>query len=281
MLSGFILFILYIPVNCFMKESEKKGNQDPSLSRRLYSALTAGKDEMFLVLEDSSMEVLETALKNPVFAESHLLALLKRRDLSEDLLKAVYRLPMVGESRELKAALYRHPATPAHVASAILPYLHLFELADICRIPGVTPDQKLAAERAIIQRLPTTPLGNKITLARRSTSAVVEALLREGDPRCMDACLDNNQLKESAIFSFLNGPNATAEGISIVARHPRWKGRINLQLAILKNPKTPSVWFTLFLPHLGLNDVKGILASKRLGQSQKMLVREELQRRGI
>lgn len=264
-----------------MEEVGKKGTPDPSLSRALYRALTAGNDELFQLLEDTSMEVLETALKNPAFNENHLIALLKRRDLSEDLLRAVYRLPMVGESRELKVAVVRNPCTPAHVTMAVIPYLQLFELVDICHMPGVTPDQKLAAERAIIQRLPATPLGNKITLARRSSSAVLEALVREGDPRFMEACLDNPHLKEAAIFRYLNGPNATAEGISIVARHPRWKGRINLQMAILKNPRTPVVWFTLFLPHLSINDIKGILASKRISNAQKMLVKEDLQRRGL
>ncbi len=264
-----------------MENGAKKGVLDPSQSRRLYQALTAGNDELFQVIEDLSIQVLETALKNPAFNENHLLALLKRRDLSEDLLKAIYRLPMVGENRELKLAVVHNPHTPAHVTMAILPYLQLFELINICHLPGVTPDQKLAAERAIIQRLPTTPLGNKITLARRCSSAVVEALVREGDPRFMDACLDNPHLKESAIFQFLNGPNSTADGISMVARHSRWKARANLQLAILKNPKTPSVWFTLFLPHLSMNDIKGILASKRISHSQKKLVQEELQRRGL
>jgi hypothetical protein len=264
-----------------MEESEKKGNLDPSLSRRLYQALTAGKEELFQVIEDPSMEVLQSALKNPVFNENHLLVMLKRRDLSEDLLKAVYRVQMVAENHELKVALVHNPHTPAHVTMALLPHLHLFELVNICYLPGVAQDQKIAAERAIIQRLPTTPLGNKITLARRSTSAVAEALVREGDPRFMDACLDNPHLKESAIYQFLNSPNSTAEGISIVARHPRWKGRINLQLAILKNPKTPSVWFTLFLPHLRVSDINGILASRRINHSQKMLLQEELRRRGL
>jgi len=264
-----------------MEESEKKGNLDPSLSRRLYQALTAGKEELFQVIEDPSMEVLQSALKNPVFNENHLLVMLKRRDLSEDLLKAVYRVQMVAENRELKVALVHNPHTPAHVTMALLPHLHMFELVNICYLPGVAQDQKIAAERAIIQRLPTTPLGNKITLARRCTSAVAEALVREGDPRFMDACLDNPHLKESAIYQFLNSPNSTAEGISIVARHPRWKGRINLQLAILKNPKTPSVWFTLFLPHLRVSDINGILASRRISHSQKMLLQEELQRRGL
>ena len=66
----------------------------------------------------------------------------------------------------------------------------------------------------------------------------------------------------------------------MVARHPRWQHRPNLRLAILKNPKTPPVWFTLFLPHLPLNDVKGLLLSRQLSRPQISLVKDELQRRG-
>jgi len=232
-------------------------------------------------MEDPSMEVLQAALKNPQFDERHLLALLNRRDLSEELLRSVYRLPMVAESHEMKVAVVHNPGTPAHVTLALLPHLHLFELVNVCYLPGVTPDQKVAAERAICQRIPTTPLGSKITLARRGTYAVVEALVKEGDPRLMEACLDNPRLKEAAIFQFLNGPNVTPDGISAVARHPRWKNRTNLQLAILKNPKTPAIWFTLFLPHLSPGDLRGVIASQRITPAQKRLVKEELQRRGL
>jgi len=66
----------------------------------------------------------------------------------------------------------------------------------------------------------------------------------------------------------------------MVARHPRWKGRPNLQLAILKNPRTPAVWFNLFLPHFNVADLQGIIASRRLTPAQKKLVTDELKRRG-
>ncbi len=263
----------------YMEESAKFAGFDPLLSQRLYMALTAGKDELFQIIADPSIEVLLTVLKNPLLDDNHLLALLKRRDLSEELLKAIAKLPMVGESHDLKLAIVHNPATPAHVAMELLPHLYLFELVDICYLARVTPDQKVAAERDIIQRLPTTPLGYKITLARRCTSAVAEALIKEGDPRFLDACLSNPHLKEAAIFQLLNGPNATPDGISAIARHPRWKGRPTLQLAILKNPKTPAVWFTLFLPRFSGAELKGVLASSRITQAQKNLVSEELKRR--
>jgi hypothetical protein len=263
-----------------MGKPVNNNNLDPSLSRRLYRALTAGSDELYQVLEDPSMEVLETALKNPVFDENHLGALLKRRDLSEDLIRAVYRLPMVSESRTLKKAVAKNPCTPSNLNMTILPQMDLFELVDICHIPGISPDQKMAAERVIIQRLPLMPLGNKINLARRGTAAVVEALVKEGDPRYLEACLENPQLQEGTVFRFLNGPNSTPDGISMVARHPRWKNRLNLQLAILKNPRSPDIWGTLFTPHLSANDLNGVLATKKVSSSMKHLIQEELNRRG-
>lgn len=263
-----------------MDKTAKVVTLDPGQARRLHRALTAGKEELFQVLEESSMEVLAAALRNPALDHNHLLALLKRRDLSEELLKGVYRLEKFAASRELKVAMVRNPNTPGVLLAALLPHLYLFELVSLCSLPGVTPDQKLAAERAIIQRLPTTPLGNKLTLARRGTAAVAEALTREGDPRLLEACLDSPHLKEAAVFRFLSSANASAETISMVARHPRWKGRLNLRLAILKNPRTPAVWFTLFLPQLSLSDVKGLLLSQRLPLPQKKLVEDELKRRG-
>ncbi len=263
-----------------MENTEKNAYLDGELARRLHRALTAGKEELFQVLEDLSEDVLHAALKNPQLDDNHLLALLKRRDITEDILKAVYKLKAVAESHSLKLALVKNPATPGPVVQTLLPHLYLFELLDICFLPGATPDQHVAAERAIIQRLPTAPLGNKLTLAHRGTSAIVEALLKEGDPRHIEACLANPRLKEVAVFQFLNGPTADAEAISAVARHPRFKNHSNLQLAILRNPKTPTVWFTLYLPHLGNHDLNGLLVSRRLSPAQKKLVTDELKRRG-
>lgn len=263
-----------------MEGPAKFAGLDPDLSRRLHRALTTGKDDLYEVLLDPSMEVLQAAVRNPQLDDNHLLALLKRRDLSEELLKALYKNRLVAESHDLKVAMVHNPCTPGPIALALLPHLYLFELVNICFLAGCTPDQKLAAERAIIQRLPTTPLGNKLTLARRGTATVVETLLREGDSRLMEPCLENPQLRESAVFQFLNSSKSTAESISMIARHPRWKGRPNLQLAILKNPRTPAVWFNLLLPRFTVNDLQGIIASRRLTPSQKKLVTAELKRRG-
>jgi len=260
-----------------MVESTKISTEQ---GRRLYKALTATSDVLFQLLQDPELQVVRSALKNQNLNEQHLLALLKRRDLTEDLLKSIYQLDITKGSHRLKVALVKNPGTPGPVALALLPHLHLFELVDLCLIPGVTPDQKFGAERAILQRLPTTELGNKMTLARRATATVVGAILKEGEARLVEICLGSPRLKEVAVLQFINGATSSAETISIIARHDKWKLRPNIKLAILKNRRTPHIWFTLFLPQLRTADVRNLLLSRNLKTAQKQLVHVELKKRG-
>jgi hypothetical protein len=78
------------------------------------------------------------------------------------------------------------------------------------------------------------------------------------------------------VHQFIKASTSTAETISMVARNARWKGRPNIRLAILKNPRTPAIWFTPFLPGLPRNTVRELLSVPRLSPSQKELVRQAL-----
>jgi hypothetical protein len=238
--------------------------------------MTADKDELFRFLQGQPVEILLTAIRNPQFDENHLLSLFKQRGLPEEIFSLIYNAKRLAESGHIKFALVTHPETPHHIAATLLTQLNVFDLVKICLIAGISPDLRMAAERSIIQRLPSQPLGNKITLARRGTSAVVESILREGIPRLVEACLDNPHLKEGSVHQFITAPTSTAETISMVARSGRWKGRPNIRLAILKNPRTPSIWFTLFLPGLPRNAIKELLSVPRLTFAQKELIRQAL-----
>lgn len=252
----------------------------PELAGRLQKAMTADREELFRWVRHPSQTVLRALLKNPRLDEEHLLALLNRPDLQQNLISAIYRREETAASHRLKLALVRNPATPPWMSRTLLPGLHLFELVDICVLPGSTPDQKLSAEREIILRMESVPLGNKITLARRGTATIVGELLKQGHPQLMEPCLDNPRLTEAAIVQFLRSHRADAGTISSIARHPHWKNRPHVRLALLKNRRTPEVWFTLFLPGLHRNDLKALLLSRQLNSRQKSLVEKMLEGHG-
>lgn len=253
---------------------------DAARAGKLLLALTAEGDELSGMLCDADPELIRSTLKNPHLSEAHLLALLKRQNLPEGLMRTIYRVPQLAGSRRLKVALAGHPATPAPILAEILAQLRLFELAEVLRLPGAPPDHKSAAQQAILKRLPDTELGTKISLARRGSAAVLEALLADGTPRLVAAVLANPGISEANLLAFLRSPAATAETISAVARHPRWGVRPKLRSAALRNRKTPAVWFTLFLPSLGSAEVKALLGSRGLGPRQLEAVQEELGKRG-
>lgn len=239
----------------------------------LLEALTADKDRLFGIIQDHREEVLLAALRNPSLDQQHLLKLLKRRELGP-LITALYADKRLTEAYAVKYALVAHPDTPSHISQTLLPHLYLFDLLKLCHMPGMSADIHLAAERKIVQQIPVQPLGNMLTLARRGTAPVLEALLREGAPKILEACLQNPHLKEGSLHQFLTSSHATAEAASIVARNSRWKSRPNIRLAILKNPRTPLIWFTLFLPGLAATTMRDLLASPRLTFEQKELVRQ-------
>jgi hypothetical protein len=239
----------------------------------LLEALTADKDRLFAVIQNNREEVLLAALRNPYLDQQHLFTLLKRRELGA-VIVSIFASKRLIEASSVKFALVAHPDTPPHIAQTLLPLLYVFDLLKLCLIPGVSADVRLAAERKIVQQIPTQPLGNKLTLARRGTAAILEALLREGIQNVVEICLDNPHLKEGSLHQFLTSSHATAENVSIVARNSRWKSRPNIRLAILKNPRTPLIWFTMFLPGLPAATLRDLLVSPRLTFAQKELVRQ-------
>jgi hypothetical protein len=246
----------------------------PELLQRLQRALLAEGDELFSLVQDGSPEVLRTLLKNRHMAEEHLLALLRRRDLGEDLLKTLHQHELTTTSYRLKVALAAHPKSPTPVLQALLPHLHLFDLLGICLHPATTPEQKLAAERAIVQRLPGVPLGNRITLARRAPSTLLVELLAGGEAQVIAATLDNPRLKEGSLVLYLSGGRATAHAITAIFRHARWQKLPSIRLTLLKNSQTPGNIFRQLLVSCPLSELKNLRLSNRLTTAQKLVVYE-------
>ncbi|GFO69451.1 hypothetical protein GMLC_30300 [Geomonas limicola] len=254
---------------------------DSARAATLLKALSAKGEELATLLREGDADLVRAALKNPELREAHLLAVLRRMKLPEALLRSVAHTPQAMASRRVKIALAAHPATPPALLQELLGQLHLLELVEVQRHPAASADHKSAAQQAILKRLPDTELGIKITLARRGSSTVLEALLAEGELRLVQAVLSNPRLVEGNLLAHLRSPLASAETISAVLRHERWGVRPKIRLTALGNRNTPAIWFTLLLPSLPAAEVRRLAQAKGTGARQLEALREELTRREI
>ena len=134
-------------------------------SRNLQTALG---DELVRLIHEVSSDKLLPILDNPALDEISLALLLQRRDLPADFLTEILKRRHFLKNYAVKKFLAFHPHTPRTDSFRLLRDLYLMDLVQFSISPGGLPDLKRKAEDQVIARMPQLPLGQKITLARRS-----------------------------------------------------------------------------------------------------------------
>jgi len=172
-------------------------------------------------------------------SEDQALALLKRSDVTASALALLGRNPSVMKSRKALLALATHPRTPRHITIPMLRRLFNFDLMQVALTPTVAADVKRTAEEQILNRLESLSSGERISLARRASGRVAAALLLDTEVRVISTALDNSHLVEASVVTILMKHNAPESLFVLVSGHPKWSLRGEVQVALLRNEKTP------------------------------------------
>jgi hypothetical protein len=239
----------------------------------------AAEERLEALVHDQSPEVLLEVAGNPALSEDLALALLARRDLPRGLVEVLVKNASVMKSRPVINALARHPRTPRFIALPMLRKLYVFELMQIALLPGTPADLKMAAEENIVMRLEQVSIGERMTLARRASTRVAAALLLDPETRVITAALDNPFLTEAWIVKTLMNEKAPQTFVEGVCRHSKWSLRREVQMALLRNDKTPLARVLYFAQTLPTQVLKDVLRHSRLSASVKMYLFKELQER--
>lgn len=247
----------------------------------------------------AASELLNTA-SDPALTEDMALSLLKRPELSAEVLERLAKNLNVLKSRKVKIALVGHPHTPRHVSVPLARQFYTFDLMKVALAPTVPADVKVAVDDVLIGRLKTVTLGERLTLARRASGRVAAALLLDvqggegkighdetGDRkikkaetvarenRVMLTALENPRLTEALVISAVLRPVAGAALVQAVARHEKWSPRREIRAALLRTEHLSlarALEFSREIPGALLPE---ILASSRLPDKIKaQLLRE-------
>ena len=226
----------------------------------------------------SSNDALESTISDPSLTEDLALSVLKHSDLPATILEQLSK-KAVATRRKVRFALVAHPKTPRHVSVNLLRQLFTFDLMRLVLTPLVAADLKVAAERALLDRLEKLTSGERLALARRLSGAIASALLLDSDPRICKAALDNNRLTEGLLTKAITTPKASAAFIHSVCDHAKWSLRRDVRAALLRTEKLPLSRALEYAHSFPPTQVREILQNSRLPGGIKARVLEELTRR--
>jgi hypothetical protein len=241
---------------------------EPAATRSLEEAVHSG-----------SAQVVLAAAADPGLSEDLALALLKRPELPAEVIEQLNKNTALKKSRKVKLAVVSHPKTPRHISVPMVRHLFTFDLMRVALTPVVPADLKLAADDALVSRLETISMGEKLSLARRASGRVAGALLLDPELRGMKAALDNSRLTESSIVKAIMSPGAPAAFIDAVSRHAKWCLRHEVKIALLRNEKTPAARVVELARGFPPAQLRAILEGSRLPAKAKSCLLQALQER--
>jgi hypothetical protein len=218
-------------------------------------------------------------ISDPAFNEDSALALLQRPDLPVKIIEQLSKNGFAMKSRKVKLAVACHPKTPPHVSLPLIRQLFTFDLMKLALMPLVAADVKKAAEDALINRLDSITLGERISLARRASGRVAGALLRDRDPRVATPALENDRLTESLLIQAISRHGNTPEMVGLVCRNPKWSCRKGIRVALLRNEHTPLAQAIEFARSFSAAQLEEILAGSRFPTNITEFLLQDLARR--
>lgn len=231
------------------------------------------------LVRSQDQDILRGVAASPRLTEELALALLARRDLPPAAITDLARNAAVMKHRKVMIAVVAHARTPRHVSLPMVRQLHNFELMQIALLPSVAADLKMAIEESLIARIDSISSGERLTLAKRGSTRIAAALLADLDERVMRAALENPYMTEAWIVKALLRDDAPGGLIGAVCLHPKWPLRRDVQVALLRNDKTPLARVIAFAEKLPSQVLRDVLHQSGLEANVKLYLHALLERR--
>ncbi len=207
------------------------------------------------------------------------LARLEDRELTSEIIEQIGNDTAVMKSRKVRLAFAAHPRAPRRIVLRLIRELYTFDLMQFSLLPAVAADLKRVAEELLVARLTSISLGERISLARRSSGKVASALLLDRESRVWQTALENPRLVESAVVTALLRPGPSPAFVKAVCQHSKWSVRPEIRMALLRNEYTPMARALEFARRLAPAQLRDVLHSSRLPESIKAYLRKDLDTR--
>lgn len=235
---------------------------------------TATADEILARLEDLDAAAFEQAVANDQFTEEHVRLRLNDPGLSSAFVERISREPRFFQKNSVRVALALHPKLPRVRGLELLRYLYWRDLLRVASRPGVHPQVRVIADQLLSDRIPDLTLGEKMTLARQASRAVVRALRTDPDPRVIEALLRNVRCTEEDAVRIATSADTPGPVLSVLARAHKWRSRPEVRSQLVRNRRLPMPIALGLLTELSRGELAAVVRQAELPK----LVRESARR---
>ncbi len=212
-------------------------------------------DIQHLGREDLDVFVIENA---SMLLEDEALAVLENPNVTPQILGRIAQSPRITGYHSVRVRLVAHRQTPQAHAVKLVHYLYWIDLLNLSVDVQVPAQVRRAVDTLLLARVEKLALGERITSARRCSTALVKVFLYDPQPKVFESLLVNKRLREDDLLALISSRRATREQLLMVAGDMRWSYRYAVRKALVLNPDTPRAAAASQRPHLSRRDLRSI-----------------------
>ena len=218
---------------------------------------------------------------------------LLREPIEEQVLLSVLRRAVPARFLELLAAtepwsdrprvlarVVLNPRAPRSLSLRLLAQLSWRELADVAAAGWVPTGVRLRAEALLQDVVQDLRLGDRITLARLATPALLPLLLVDDNQRAVEAALQNPRLREQDLVTVLRRDDVPRALLETCASSSRWSLNYAARLALVLQPRTPLPVARLQISSLVPRDLRRVADAGQLRPLVRAAARAVLETEG-
>ncbi|HEX9188619.1 MAG TPA: hypothetical protein VGB87_16180 [Vicinamibacteria bacterium] len=205
----------------------ERGREAAAVDALVAGALRAGESR------PRAREVLTEVADEPVLAAA------LARAVPAAFLEEVAASRPWSERPRILARVVLSPRAPSALAQRLVGGLYWRDLADVAATPRLPAAVRARAESLLRDGLADMRLGDRVTLARLATPALLPLLLSDPERRVAEAALVNPRLREEDLVGALRRDDVRLSLVEEAVASPRWASSYAVRLALVLQPRTP------------------------------------------
>lgn len=196
--------------------------------------------------------------------QTHIIALLRKRELPSALIETVARHERWSRRQVVRAAIVNHQSTPRTLALRMLQLLFWKDQLKVAVNFRLATPLRTAAENRLKERLPELEAGERISLARQAPPGLLPLLAADGDPRVIRALLVNPRLREREVVVLVETPTTASGVLAAVGTNDRWVNRPAILKGVVSHKNTPVHVALTLLRRFSRRDLQRLLMERPL-----------------